>query len=379
VILAMIIAVVFGSSEATAENLVSYSSEVAAELASLEARLAELENMQPMYYEGMTSAYAPMGLATDGCAAWITEFDYLYWAPRSASTQYGITDIGGVQDRGAVGTALNIGGEYDHGYRFALGRRFRQGCGGGPELLFRYTDFDSTAAERYVGPLRSTFISSDNSENDDSDNINTLGVETITPDDRATAATASLRFRYKTHDLELAQALVLTDTLTLRLSGGGRVVDADQSFRVTYTGGDFQTAFTSFRETEYTGGGLIMGADMRWYVLPSLMLDIGACGGLLAGTMQTRTFIPDDEPGVPTDHRYDETRVTPIVEMSLAITYRKQIYRAIVDASVGYELTNWFNIDDSRVFSDSHMEGQNVHLLNDLTLDGFYGRVSVSF
>lgn len=371
-IVAVIVIVVLGSTT-FAEQPVSYTNE----LAALEARLSQLEDMEYMQ-EGNT-VYAQPGLATDGAPAWIAEFDYLYWTQRNAATQYGITDIGGVQDRGAVGAVLALGSEYSNGFRFSFGRRFAQGNDGGPELMFCYTDFDSRTAEVHAGPLRATFVSSDNSENDDSDNINTLGVETITPDDRATSASALLQFNYQTYDLELAQSLILADSLTLRISGGGRAADVGQRFNVTYLGGDFQTAFSPFQETEFTGGGLIMGTDLRWYVLPSLTFDMGATGGLLAGTMQTRTFIPDDEPGVPTDVIYDETRLTPIVEMNAAVTYRGQIRRILVDVSAGYQFTNWFNVADSRVFSDSHMEGQNVHLLNDLAIDGFYARLGLGF
>ncbi|MBC8870436.1 MAG: hypothetical protein H8E44_13520 [Planctomycetes bacterium] len=372
VLLAVMAAAISGST-AFAQQPVSYTNE----LAALEARIAELENMEYMQEERVV--YAQPGLATDGSPAWITEFDYLYWTQRNASNQYGITDIGGVQDRGAVGTVLAIDTDYATGFRFAVGRRFSQGGAGGPEFVFRYTDFDTQATERHIGSLRASFISSDNSENDDIDNTLTGTPNTITPDDRATQASALLRFNYQTYDLELAQSLILADSLTLRLSGGGRAADVGQSFQVTYTGGDFQTAFSPFQETEYTGGGLIMGTDLRWYVLPSLTFDIGAKGGLLVGTMQTRTFIPDDEPGVPTDVRYDETRLTPIVEMTAAVTYRGQFRRVQWDASAGYQLTNWFNVADSRVFSDSHMEGQNVHLLNDLAIDGFYARVGFGF
>jgi len=231
-----------------------------------------------------------------------------------------------------VGTVLAIDTDYATGFRFAVGRRFSQGGTGGPEFVFRYTDFDTQATEGHIGSLRASFISSDNSENNDSDDA----VNDITPDDRATSASALLRFNYQTYDLELAQSLALADSLTLRLSGGGRAADVGQAFRVTYTGGDFQVPFSPFQETEYTGGGLIMGTDLRWYVLPSLTFDIGAKGGLLVGTMQTRTFIPDDEPGVPTDVRYDETRLTPIVEMTATVTYRGQFRRVQWDASAGF-------------------------------------------
>lgn len=317
-------------------------------------------------------------LATDGCPGWIASADYLFWSVRDMSAQYGITDIGGVQDRGAVGDVLSIGTDYESGLRFAIGKRLGA-CVGGPELMFRMTDFDSNETETYAGPLRATFVSADNSENDDSDNINTLGVETIFPDDRATSAAANLHFSYNVYDFEIAQPLIMSDHLTLRLSGIGRAVDIEQAFSVTYTGGDFATVFTPFRNSDFVGGGMLIGTELAWYVVDTLTIDFGAKLGALGGTVDTRVFIPDDEPGVPTDVTYSERRITSVLEMKIGITYKRPIRQYLVMGSVGYEMTQLFNLSDSRNFTESHQEGNNTHLIGDISLDGLYARAGVEF
>ena len=248
-------------------------------------------------------------------------------------------------------------------------------CVGGPELMFTYTDFDSDYSEARVGPLRATFVSSDNSENNDSDD----GANDIFPDDRATSAVASYQFEYQIYDFELAQSLILSDSLTLRLSGGGRAAVINQDFAVTYTGGDFQTAFNASKYTDYEGGGFIVGTDLRWYVLPALRFDVATNLGLILGNFETRTFIPDDEPGVPTIVTHEETRMTPVLEMSMGVNYQRQIGRFDTNFGLGYEMANWFNMEDSRVFSDSHMEAQNSHLIRDLSLDGLYARFTINY
>ena len=316
---------------------------------------------------------AQSDLATPSDGDIIFSYDYLHWAVRSADVEYGVSDIGGVQDRGPVGQILAIDPSYDSGYRFAIGHR--GACG--PEVLFEYTNFDSHLSETYIGSLRSTFVSSDNSENDDSDNINTLGVETITPDDRATSASAETTFDYELFDLELAQSLTLTDSLILRLSGGGRIANIDSSFRATYTGGDFQTAFNPFKNSEYNGGGITAGGDLVWSLMPSLRFTVGTNIAMMMGQLETRVFIPDDEPGVPTDVTFDETRMTPVLNMTVGIDFQRRFGSFIVGASGGYEMTNWFNLADSRVFTDSHMEAQNAHLIDDISLDGAYVRFVV--
>ena len=203
-------------------------------------------------------------LSVDANPGWIFMVDFLSWSVHNPPTEYAISDIGGVQDRGAVGTVLDLDTNYDPGIRISAGRRL---FGSAVEGRFTYTYFDSFTNERFDGPVRSTFISSDNSENDDSDNINTSGVETIFADDRATRAVASLDFDYNTFDWEVAQAVNLTQSLAMRLSGKFRYLNMNQDFRVTYTGGDFQTAFTPFETNAYDGGGIILGSEIRWYTM----------------------------------------------------------------------------------------------------------------
>ena len=309
--------------------------------------------------------------------------DYLRWALRQPGTEYGITDIGGVQDRGAVGSVLSMDGEYDNGVRATIGYRLdKDRCNcifDRPEILFSYTEFDTELFDRRIGSLRSSFITSDNSENDDSDNINTLGVETITPDDRATSATARLTFDYDVYDLEFAQSLQLTPSLTLRLSGGARAAVLNEHFDVTYTGGDFQVPYRAFRDWDYSGGGAFMGTNLDWAVRDNLNFHFGAKAGLTLGRYESRHFFPDDEPGVPTDVRHGETRVNPFVEVAAGVEYSRKVGNVVVSLGAGYEIVNWFNMVDNRTFTDSHMEGQNVNSIGDLSLDGMYARLGINF
>lgn len=359
-------------------DFISYANE----LAEVNRRLNELEAQQKDYpYQTSDKvehwpSYSL--LETDGCPAWIFRGDVLYWSVRNPATQYAITDIGGVQDRGAVGRVLAITPEYDLGYRLSVGRRLGQ-CTAGPEITFTYTDFHQSLRETFAGPVRSTFISSDNSENDDSDNINTLGVETIFPDDRATSAVASYTFSYDVFDVEIGQALITSEHLTFRVGGVGRVIDMDQSFAVTYTGGDFQTAFSPFETNEYVGGGILLRTDLNWRVTDRLTIDVGGKAGAMLGTFDTRIFIPDDEPGVPTDVTYSERRMTTVVEVNAGLTYRRHVGRFLLTGSAGYEMTQLLDFNDHRVFSDSHQEGQNSHLLGNISLDGLYARAGVEF
>lgn len=190
---------------------------------------------------------------------------------------------------------------------------------------------------------------------------------------------ASYDFDYKVHDLVVGKTIAESEVFALKLSGGVRYVDMDHDFRVTYTGGDFQTAFTAFETSSVQGGGPLLGADLNWKIIPSLAAQFGVKGGMVLGDVETRTFIPDDEPGVPTNVRYDDTRAIPFVETGASLNYSRSLGELVFNASIGYEMINWFDATDSRMFSDSHIEGQNVHQTGDLSLDGAYIRIGIGY
>lgn len=350
-----------------AQEKLSYSEE----LADLRQRIQKLEETQPIYKsevaEGTFSRKAE-------CATWTASFDILSMSARNAGFEFGITDIGGVQDRGAVGNVLTLGGDYHAAFRFTVGRQLGSG---GPEMRFRYFNLISEDMFTYAGVLRSTIVSADNSENDDSDNINTLGVETVTPDDRATGAVAENEFSLFNYDIEFAQSFQPSEYLTIGVNSAIRIADLDTRHQVTYTGGDFQTPFTSFQTSAVDGAGIILGGDLTWKLTRHLSLNFGTNAGALLGRVQTRTFIPDDEPGVPTDVTYDETRLIPLIESRVSLQTQANLRQSKLEFAGGYEFVNMFNVADQRVFTDAHIEGQNAHLIGDISLDGFFTRITV--
>ena len=188
-----------------------------------------------------------------------------------------------------------------------------------------------------------------------------------------------MTLNYDVYDLELAQSLELTKSLTLRLSGGARAATLNEHFDVTYTGGDFQVPYRAFRDWDYSGAGMFLGGDMNWSATQCLSFNVASKSGLVLGRYQSRHFFPDDEPGVPTDVRHGETRVNPFVEVSAGVLYERPIGNSVLTIGAGYEIVNWFNMADNRTFSDSHIEGQNVNSVRDLSLDGMYARIGLNF
>ena len=354
-------------------------------LAALDARLRALEAQNQQLIGSLNQcqvgaqANQPDFLGTPRHNGLIMGIEVLHLAVRHPGLEFGITDTsGGLQDSGADGTVLGFDGDYDIGWRATLGYRFDADCfceANRPEFLLRYTIFGTEQDESFNGLLRASFISADNSENNDSDD----GVNDITPDDRATNAQASFDFDLETLDLEFAQTLSLTRTLNLRLAAIGRFALIDEDYRVTYSGADFSNPFTAFRQWDYQGGGLMLGSQLDWQLSNRISLTCGGRAGALLGRRESRYFIPDDEAGLPTDVLHSTTRLTPVLEMAAMLNYTRDYCNFGLNIAAGYEFTNYFNLADDRTFTDPHQEAVNVNSVRDLSLDGFVGRISLNY
>lgn len=358
--------------------------------ASLEARLSRLERENEFLKSQLSrpqttivqNSQSPAFLGTDKHNGLTAGIEYLHWAYRQSGTEYAIlADAPQLQNTGPQGRVLELEGDYDSGLRASLGYRFDAESGSlfnRPEFLIRYTNFGTEALEttNAVGRIRSTFITSQNNENDDDEDA----INDASPEDLADSATASHDFDYEVLDAEIAQSFALTRTMNLRLSAIGRFAMIDDEFRVTYAGGDFANPFTAFRNWDYQGGGLLLGSQLDWALTERLGLQFSGRAGMLMGRQEFQYFNPDDDRvSGTTDVVYNTTKVTPIIEMTAMVNYTRDFGRFDLNVGGGYEFSNWFNMAEDRVFSDAYQEGQNNKHVRDLTLDGLVGRVSINY
>jgi len=342
------------------------------------SRLARLEKR--MCYTDVCGA---TGLRNAGKSGFIAGADFLYWTLRHPGAQYAIREnnaqvAGG--DQGAQGQVIAIGGDYAPGYRVSAGYRMGDGCGciscgSGMEFLATYTNWDNFTTETSTGNLRATSVSAQNADDDDADNNSGN-----TADDFATRATAELAFDYETIDCVMAQNLIMSNFLTLRLKAGGRYAKVDSMYHVTYEGGDFNGPTGSLMETDFEGGGFLMGLESRWMLNPYWSFDVGATGVMMMGEVKTRSFyLDDDDAAGDTNVSYRETRVTPVFEAAAAVRYRRPLYGMELTFSAGYEMVHWFNLAETRNFTNAHQESNNTHLLQDFTLDGLFARAGINY
>jgi hypothetical protein len=363
------------------EYVESQMGEGASSLCDLESRIRALE----------AGCYRNK-VATDGKQGLIVWGDYLLWSVRNPGFEYGISQTAPqVQDGGPIGNIETLRPDYAPGFRVGLGKRLGGYCDG-PELIGGYTWFKNNIT-RVNGPGRATLISSDNAVNTDQDiDVDTPFVfpqpQNVTPEDFYDSVAARYQFKYQAIDAALSQNLKMTDSLTLRVIGGGRGVFINELREATYTGGDFLVPLTASQKNAFNGGGLLSGLETRWNITNRLRFNIGSNVGLLLGRSRSQTVIPDS-PDItiapahilttPTNVFIRTSRIVPMLELNVGTDYVRSFKKTSFNIGAGYQMVNYFNASDTRTFSDAFQEGQNSNSLNSISLDGLYVRSGFNF
>lgn len=315
-----------------------------------------------------------------GDAGFFGSADYLYWSVRDKNMEYGIAGDRTQQDDGARGDILTLSDQWDSGIRGMVG--YRLGCGG-PDIRVRYSGFAQDLADVYDGNLRATMVSSDNAEEDDIDNINTLGNQTVFPEDLATRAEALYSLEYNTFDAEFGQMFRINDVLDIRLHSGARVAKIDELQQVIYSGGDFDSPYLARQQYDSLGAGMYLGGNLNWNLTNHLTLDSGLNGGLLLTSFESNSFFADEDDLAnadgPTSVSEQETRLIPFLELNAGLTHHMNIFGCGLQTSVGYQFVTYLGASESRTFSDMYQEGQNVRVRDNLSLDGAYARIGFDY
>lgn len=356
---------------------------------SRDASLWDLESR----VNALESGHHRSKVATDGKQGLVFYGDYLLWTVRNPGFEYGISQTANqVQDGGPIGNIETIQPNYADGFRLGFGKRLGGYCNG-PEIIGGYTRFNNIVnATRGAG--RATLISSDNGVNTDADmdvDTNTGGnalPQNVTPQDFYDSVAARYQFKYQTLDLALAQNLKMTDSLTLRVSGGGRGLFLNELREATYTGNDFLVPLTSSQKNAFNGGGLLSGLETRWDLTKCLRFNVGSNLGLLLGRSRSTTIIPDSPETTtrpvhnlttPTNLAIRSSRIVPMLELNLGMDYVRCFKKTTFNIGAGYQMVNYFNVSDTRTFSDAFQEGQNSNSINSISLDGLYVRTGFNF
>jgi hypothetical protein len=180
-------------------------------------------------------------------------------------------------------------------------------------------------------------------------------------------ASAESNLNYQVLDLDLRRRVSLVSDFDLNLFGGGRFAWIDQKFDVLYNGVSASNYAVS-SPVSFRGGGVSIGGDGFWNIWRGAGLYARARGSILSGQFRNQlnetgaAGTAAAQPAVAVrDQSYD---LIPVTEVGLGVAYRGEH----MIFSVGYEMSNWYNMVNSPDFSSP--TGQFNRRSSDLMLEG---------
>ncbi len=290
----------------------------------LEAQLAELQA-----YLDEDDFFMPCGRLYSGA---IGEIEYLYLRARRT----GLIAAGDF----TPGALRNVDYDYDanSGLRAGFGYRFETGW----DIIFTYTYFHTSGR---VGPTAITHP--------------LLGAAT---------ASGNAGLDYDVFDLDVGRWRCINPNTDFRLFAGVRYGIIDQA--VNSTVASTQATVTS-RLTNYVDAiGLRAGGQLHWNVLGNFtVFGRGATGVLVADA--SNAFAQGDAVA------YTDSPLAPsaTLEAALGGSWRRNGF----EVSIGYELTQWFNVSAMAPHSTDAPAYLIDNELTDLMIDGFFGKISWNY
>jgi hypothetical protein len=283
--------------------------------------------------------------------------DYLLLRARRNALDYAVSSPGGGDI--AAGDVQSVAWETRSGFRFGAGYQLPEDCWRiGLTYTYFYTAGDRSINAPSGGQLFATLTRAGSI-------------------DDVSSASAFTSLSYNVIDLDATRLVKVGKDLDVQLFGGGRFAWIDQKLDATYNGGsslavnDMVQSPVYFRGAGLTGGG--QGFWKIWH-------DVGLYGGgrlsLLSG--EFRNFLTETNGnGAVTVVNIRDVyyQIVPVVELNAGIAYVGEHFRF----SVGYELTNWFNMVNSPDFATSSNIGKVSRRTSDLTLEGLAVELGVLF
>ena len=151
--------------------------------------------------------------------------------------------------------------------------------------------------------------------------------------------------------------------------------DITQNFNVLYNGIDANNDLIGSR-IKFDGAGLLAGGQADWKVLDHVSLYGRAAGSLLVGDFSVQQVELNNNGTTPlTNVQQSFRKITPVLEMGVGVAYHTDHFRI----SVGYELTNWFNLVDTPSFVSDVDQGKYQRNISDLGVEGLAVKAEVTY
>ncbi|MFO0799917.1 MAG: Lpg1974 family pore-forming outer membrane protein [Gemmataceae bacterium] len=286
---------------------------------------------------------------------WYASADFLLLRPRRGAFDFAIpSTAGGLVTNGPV-QSLNY--ELRTGVRAELGYRLGHSHW---EVLAGYTYFRSNAYDAIgAGPGQAL--------------LPTLTRPGLT--DTVSFAAADANLVYNVYDALVARRFVVGEHVALRMLGGLRFANIQQSFNAYYDGIDARQAQVS-AGSQFQGFGPVVGGEAVWAGWNGFHLYGKANGGLLTGNSENPLLEANGNGGaIFANTRYDVQKVVPFTSVGVGGGWQ---YRTFT-VRAGYEITHWFGLIDQPRFTDDVGRGRFVPTPANLSLEGLFVQMAVQF
>jgi hypothetical protein len=286
---------------------------------------------------------------------WYTQAEFLLQRPRNTDLDYAIINGGG--GLGTIGPIQSMVYELGTGVRAELGYRYHDG---GWETAFAYTYLTAgTDTAITAGPGQVI--------------LPTLTRPGLT--DRALTAAGNVDLDYQTFDMIFARRTLLDEHFGVRWLGGLRFTDLRQILNVNYNGLDARGAAIASR-SRFQGVGPMVGAETVLAGCKGFHFYSRTLAGLITGR-NTNRLIETNDAGATTyvNTSYDIRKVVPMGSIAVGGGWQ---YRTIAIRG-GYEITHYQGVFERPRFTDDVGQGKVITRPANLTLEGLFLQVAVSY
>jgi hypothetical protein len=289
-----------------------------------------------------------------GHGGFYTTAEYLLVRPRADLLDFALVNTtGGLATVGPV-ERLKYG--LGNGLRAEAGYRFSGGC----EFGFAYT-YLNASGDRFLAAAAGQTL------------LPTITRPGLT--DTALSALATARLNYNLYDALFGYRFTAGEHVAGRVFGGVRFADIGQRFDVRYDGMDARESAVVTCSC-FDGFGPLIGAEATLGGWHGFHLYTRAIGGLLTGR-STNCFRETNNAGgtVYVDSRNDTRRVVPFAGIAIGGGWQ---YRT-VSIRAGYEITHWSGLTQPLRFVDDVSQGKLSADPADLSLEGFFVQLGLTF
>jgi hypothetical protein len=280
--------------------------------------------------------------------------EYLLFRPRSDSFDYVVSNAnGGLATVGSVQTA-----NYDlgNGLRAELGYRFE--CGW--EASFAYTYLQAGGIDAVAARPGQVLLPT----------ISRPGLI-----DNVFSASTGVNLNFSLYDMMIGKRFRLDENFAYRGFAGLRFADVKQSINAGFDGLDARTATVS-RSSRFRGFGPIVGGEGVLSGPRGFHAYARATAGLLMG-QSNNNFVETNDAGATlyVDSQYNVWKCVPIASVAVGGGWQ---YRTI-SIRAGYEITHLFGVTDPLRFIDDVGQGKLSTRPSNLSLDGFFVQIGLTF